>query len=209
MAINHIHNRKEPGFALLIALIVVGVVLSVGLTILDLSIKQVKLSTNAKESELAFQAANAGMECARFWRRTEASAMELGQSITPTCFGEATFSNSDVEIIDGYVTSGGQTIDVDGDGEVFQYSYSFTWGSSEPRCTQVDTLVASTSALGVGVTTTGMTALIPGYPNDDGTNAKYCEPGAKCSTISVRGYNRPCNTTGGYGVVQREVLLQF
>ena len=199
MATNVFQKKNEEGFALLIALIVVGVVLSVGLTILDLSIKQVRLSTNAKESELAFQAANAGMECARYWRREEATAMELGQNITPTCFGESADSDTDSEITSGVV----------GDGEVFQYQYEFTWGGEEVRCTRVNTIVASTSALGAGVTTTNMTSLIAGYPDVDGTDSKYCEPGAKCSTISVRGYNRPCSTTGGYGVVQREVLLEF
>ena len=88
-------NQKESGFALLITLIVVGVVLSVGLSILDLSIRQVRLSTNAKESELAFHAANAGMECARYWRRASSSEMETGQAIEPVCFGETPYSNTD------------------------------------------------------------------------------------------------------------------
>ena len=206
METNLFHTQKHDGFALLIALIVVGVVLSVGLTVLDLSIKQVRLSTNAKESEIAFQAANAGMECARYWRREEADAMEIGQNISPECFDQSPDTDSHVEIVDGYEPISGETVNIIGDGQVYQYEYSFTWGSGAPRCTEINTLVASTSALGVGVTTTNMTALIPGFPDGD---AKYCEPGAKCSTISVRGYNRSCNTIGGYGVVQREVLLQF
>ena len=162
MATNLFSKKNEDGFALLIALIVVGVVLSVGLTILDLSIKQVRLSTNAKESELAFQAANAGMECARYWRREEADAMELGQSITPTCFDESADSNSRSEITSG----------VTGDGEVFQYQYEFTWGGTEVRCTRINTIVASTSALGLGVTTTNMTSLIQGYPETSGWKQK-------------------------------------
>lgn len=189
-------QQEDSGFALLIALIVVGVVLSVGLTILDLSIKQVRLSTNAKDSELAFQAANAGMECARYWRRAEADAMERGQNISPECFDESAYTDSNSQISSGVI----------GDGEVFQYQYSFSWGGTNPRCTEINTLVASSSPFGVGVTTTAMTTLVPGFPDGD---AKYCEAGTKCSTISVRGYNRPCSTIGGYGVVQREVLLEF
>jgi len=189
-------QKSESGFALLISLIVVGVVISIGLSVLDLTIKQVRLSTNAKESELAFHAANAGMECARFWRRASSSQMEVGNAISPVCFGETPDSN----VIDATAPT------FVGDGESFLYSYEFTWGGSEPRCTQINTVVASSSAIGTGVTTTNMVALIPGYPEG---NNKYCEPGARCSTVSVRGYNRPCNTTGGFGVVQREVLLQY
>ncbi len=189
-------KQKESGFALLISLIVVGVVISIGLSVLDLTIKQVRLSTNAKESELAFHAANAGMECARYWRRASSSQMEVGDPISPECFNTSPDTNTIDATVPTYV----------GDGESFLYSYEFTWGGASPRCTQINTVVASSSAIGVGVTTTNMTALIPGYPN--GTD-KFCEPGARCSTISVRGYNRPCNTATGYGVVQREVLLQF
>lgn len=189
-------HHKESGFALLISLIVVGVVISIGLSVLDVTIKQVRLSTNAKESELAFHAANAGMECARYWRRASSSDMEVGEPINPLCFGASPDSNTIDAITPTYV----------GDGEAFLYSYEFTWGGANPRCTQINTVVASSSAIGVGVTTTNMTTLIPGYPN--GTD-KYCEQGSRCSTISVRGYNRPCNTATGYGVVQREVLLQF
>ncbi len=196
MAINNTkQSSTESGFALLITLIVVGVVLSIGLTILDLSIKQVRLSTNAKDSEEAFHAANAGMECARYWRRVEADLMETGQSIDPECFGVSP-DNLDFDEI---------TTGVTGDGQVYQYEYSFTWGA-DPRCTVINTLIASSTALGGGVTTTNMTTLVPGYP--DG-NDKYCEAGGRCSVISVQGYNRPCSTLGAYGTVQREVLLQF
>lgn len=195
-------SNKETGFALLMTLIVVSIVISVGLSILDLSIKQIRLSTNAKDSEVAFHAANAGMECARFWRRDQSLEMETGQTVSPVCFGENTDSYEHNEITAG----------VAGDGEVFQYEYEFTWGGVEPRCTQINTWVASTTALGTGVTTTGMTTLVPGYPvasSDPDDDYKYCEAGARCTVISVKGYNRPCSTVNGYGTVQREVLLQF
>ncbi|MFW6210467.1 MAG: hypothetical protein ACOC4E_03185, partial [Patescibacteria group bacterium] len=66
MATNPRQPHATSGFALLITLLVVGVVLAVGAVLLDLTIKQVQLSSTAKDSEIAFHAANAGMECARF-----------------------------------------------------------------------------------------------------------------------------------------------
>lgn len=184
---------NQSGFALLITLIVVGVVISIGLAILDLSIKQVRLSSNAKESEVAFHAANAGAECARYWRRIASSTMQLGQAINPSCFGVAPDTNTVTQVIS------------ESDGAVYQYEYEFTWGT-DTSCTQINTLVSSSSVLGDGVTTTNMTTLIPGYR---GASDFYCEAGAHCTTISIRGYNQPCSIVGGYGVVQREVLLQF
>ncbi len=179
------------------ALLVVGVVITIGLSILELTIKQVQLATTARDSEIAFHAANAGMECSRYIRRAASSTMERGQNITPSCFGQTATTNTNSR-----VTSG-----VTGDGEVFLYNYSFTWGVDGDRCTQVTTLVASTTLTGTtDVAIANMPTIMPGYT--DG-NTKTCEIGARCTVMSVRGYNRACNNISNYGTVQREVLLQF
>lgn len=187
---------KNHGFALLITIIVVGVVLSVGLAVLDLSIKQVNLSTNAKQSEIAFHAANAGMECARYWRRVEDEDMKSGQPISPSCFGVNSVSVSAETVTPAVALA---------DGSRYRYTYEFTWGAAGDRCTKINTLVAFADIGGAGVTTTDMKTHVPGFPKD----TTYCEPGARCTVISVKGYNRPCSTTGNYGTIEREVLLQF
>jgi len=201
MNANNMYNiEKQSGFALLISLIVVGVVISIGLSILDLSIKQVRLSSNATESELAFHAANAGMECARYWRRKDADLIEGGLPISPTCFDRLPDENIKTQV---------PTLNVVGDGVVFQYEYDFTWGTgTEVRCTSVNMVAASPILLGQGVTTTDMTTLIRGYPNQDG-NSTHCAAGSQCTTISVQGYNVQCDNKDGYGVAQREVLVEF
>jgi hypothetical protein len=56
------------------------------------------------------------------------------------------------------------------------------------------------------MTITGMGGLVPGYP--DGTT-KDCAPGARCTVVSVRGYNRACNGINAFGTVERQVLLQY
>ena len=187
--------NKESGFALLMSLIVVGVLISIGLTVLELTITQVKLSTNARDSEIAFNSANAGLECARFWRRSSSDLMEEGQAIAPTCFGVSATANTNSEITTG----------VTGDGEVFRYDYSFTWGSDGDRCTEVTTLVSSSTAQGAGTTINNMPTLVPGYSE----STAFCEAGARCTVLAVRGYNKRCTDVSGFGTVQREVLLQF
>lgn len=200
------HSQAQSGFALLLSIIVVGVVLSIGLSILELSIKQVQLSSNARESEVAFHAANAGMECARYWRRERSAEMETGQDIDPQCFGESVGTISGTEISDGNPTG----MNMSGDGEVFQYEYEFTWGDRRRGCTVINTVIASTSPLGTGLTLSDMNLIIAGYPEDPVNGyEKVCEPGSRCTTISVQGYNRPCSSRTGFGSVQREVLLQF
>lgn len=191
MAINYHNNKKsESGFALLMTLIVASVVISIGLSVLDLSIKQARLASTAKESEVSFHAANAGMECGRYWRRAASSTMERGQAINPVCFSVTPSINTVAQVSTG----------------VFLYNYAFTWGGVDQRCTQITTLVASSTAPGPNVVINNMKSMVPGYP--DG-NTKTCIAGERCSVVSVRGYNRPCSTATGYGTVQREVLLQF
>lgn len=192
-------RKEEKGFALLITLVVVTVLISIGLSVLDLSIKQVRLATNAKDSEIAFHAANAGLECALYWRRFSGDAMELGQTVNASCFKQAS-----VPATRSKITSG-----VSG-GDAYQYKYEFTWGDSpDIRCSQINTIVGSSSAatdLTISGLISGASPLLPGYP--DG-NTKTCKAGTKCSIISVQGFNQPCSDVGGYGTVQREVLLQL
>jgi len=60
--------HKEPrGFTLLIAVVLTSVLLSVGLALLDIALKQVTLSSTARQSQYAFYAADSAMECALYW----------------------------------------------------------------------------------------------------------------------------------------------
>jgi hypothetical protein len=196
MRTDNTQSQSQTGFALLMALIVVGVVFSIGLTLLDLSIKQVKLSTMAKDSEIAFHAANAGMECARYTRRKFSDEMEDGSSITPACFGVTVGANSrdaDYEIFTG--------------GVIHRYEYDFTWGPADARrCTKTTVLVATTAFDAADtITLTGMPTVIPGYPSENFS----CDPGGRCTVISVQGYNKSCTDTTLAGTIQREVVAEF
>lgn len=60
--------KNQPrGFTLLIAVVLTSVLLSVGLALLDISLKQVTLSSTARQSQYAFYAADSAMECALYW----------------------------------------------------------------------------------------------------------------------------------------------
>jgi len=197
-------HSEQKGFALLIALIVVGVVLSVGLVILDLTIKQVRLAATTRDSEVAFHAANAGMECAQYLRRVELDTLVAAGSDLPSsmqCF-------SGVEAADKQNSAlASDAVDSASDSSfVRHYSYEFTW---EDRCTLVDMVTQNSVANGASITVAqaDMQAAIPGFPNED----KECLAGSECTTIAVRGYNQACPGSGdfGYGVVERKVLLEF
>ena len=175
------------------ALVVVGVVVSVGLTILDLTIKQLNLSTNSKDSEIALHAANAGLECAQYWRFQEVDKLEEGQDITINCFAK---SSSDTSVTDH------------GSGAVhiYEYNFEFDWGDAGAfRCSKMKMLMFVSDNDSSGATLNDIDSLIPGYPS--GTD-KECDAGGRCAVISVQGYNKTCGDIGSYGTIQREVLLE-
>ena len=184
-------RNQQSGFALLMALIVVSVVVSIGLTVLDLTLKQVRLSTNSKDSETAFHAANAGLECARYWRMQESDDMEAGNAVAPECFGDSDLDPT-VSSISGV--------------NAYEYNFSANWGDvSAPRCSEMTLLVISSDPFSTS-TVSGMQTIIPGYPYG---LTKDCEPGSRCTVISVRGYSRSCGEINARGTVQREVLLEL
>ena len=196
------HNKKQTGFTLLMTLIVVSVVVSVGLTILDLSIKQLKLSTGSKDSEIAFHAANAGLECAQYNREINAATIEGGGDTSFSCFGSNILSTAaNINFSDNSVAGNG----------VYRYEHSFTWGETgSERCTEITTVALSTNGItddSITVDVGDMMAAVPGYPISAGD--KVCDPGAQCTIVSVRGYSRSCSEKNIHGAIQREVLLEF
>jgi hypothetical protein len=59
---------QEPrGFTLLISILLATVAVTLGVSLLDLSYKQVILSSTAKQSQYGFYAADTAMECALYW----------------------------------------------------------------------------------------------------------------------------------------------
>ena len=57
----------EKGFAMLFSVLVSSLVLSVGLSIFNLTLKELVLSSSGRESQFAFYAADSGAECALYW----------------------------------------------------------------------------------------------------------------------------------------------
>lgn len=202
MSMTVLRKQQSDGFALLLALLVVSVVVTVGLTILEITIKQVRLASSAADSEISYSAANAGVECALYWRRKEASIFEAGNSISSNvqCFGVAPTVGSSSILVP--TTNG--TSDF--------YSFQFTWGDPATglRCSRVGMLVIRSAAtLEASITALEMEKHFPGYP---GTASRTCSAGGKCTTLSVQGFNRACTVgaaTFPPGTIQREVLVEL
>lgn len=60
-------NNSQSGFTLFVAIAVTGTLLLIATGIITLAFKQSQVSNAGKESQIAFYAADTGMECALFW----------------------------------------------------------------------------------------------------------------------------------------------
>ena len=61
------NSSTKKGFTLLLAVLISSLMLTIGLSIFNIAFKELTLSSSARESVIAFYAADSGAECALFW----------------------------------------------------------------------------------------------------------------------------------------------
>lgn len=80
-------RNKRAGFAMLYAVLVSSILLSIGLAIFNLTIKELLLSSLGRDSQFAFYAADTGTECALYWD-FQADAFATSTSSSIECAGK-------------------------------------------------------------------------------------------------------------------------
>lgn len=202
-----VKTHNQNGFALLLAMIVSSVVLAIGVSILNISINQINLSATARESEFAFQAAHAGVDCMWYWRYKRASvykASDAAASPQPSdiqCFGHTPrtgpteFGETKTNVTGGYVRF---------------FHQMFEWGNdNDPvypkRCTVSDLYVMN--AVTANIVDYDFSSVNIGV-GDNGK--KDCDLGNVCTVIISRGYNRDCDEiNSSIFSIQREIVVEF
>lgn len=81
-------NNNEKGFTLLLALLITSIALAIGVSILNITLKEFILANITRDSEIAFYAADTGIECALFWDEPEQNVFVDGGNVI--CLGETT-----------------------------------------------------------------------------------------------------------------------
>lgn len=200
----HFKRFKNPnnGFALLLTLVVSSVVLAIGLSLLSITLKQLTLSSTARDSEYSFHAANTGLECTQFALLDSTSFFNGSANVNSIACGDYSpvstkfRRNSNVQ---------------NNQGTIRQYIYEFNNDGSGN---------VGGSCINVSVYTFDVTGVTPAdrlviRPFDVFTNtveglpSAKCNAGGQCIYIFSRGYNRACNELGSIRTVQRELTLTF
>lgn len=184
-------QHNQDGITLLVTLLLMGVLMGVSTSLLNVTLKQYQLSSISLASEIAFQAANAGVECILYhdFPKTGASPFDVngtGATVPEegsiSCMGSA---SADIE------PSNNGTV-VSGEEQRFQ----FNWGTSpNETCTNVSIYKFYSTTATVNILVNGVDM----RPSSD------CPIGGVCTVIQSRGYNVPCGEiTSGAKVVERE-----
>ncbi len=190
-----LRKKLQSGFALLMSLVVVSVVIAVLVSLMDLTIKQLRLATISKDSESAFYAASGGVDCILYHRHAFRGDYETGGSVPVSCFTSPAVPGT-VDIIQNALPS------------VYHYNYTLNWPSAfgQPaRCSIVDMLTINSEPGDIVSNFNNIQNYIPSSPE----NSIACPSGGRCTVISVRGYNAHCNDIGRIGIVERDILLQL
>lgn len=192
-------KTQQSGITLLITLLLMSVLLAISASLLNVTLKQFKLSSIAKDSEMAFQAAQSGLECAVFWDVQNLFDVDPNNVPVPEedvvgCMGEV---SADLESANDTVTSGERQL------------FRFQWGNPEV-CTEVDVFKYSENS------TVDGNADGPDMSDELGTvNPVYCpesDPAStpiECTIIKSRGYNTSCNNLSNPRTVEREITQRY
>jgi Tfp pilus assembly protein PilX len=89
----YILYKKNKGFTVLFAVIVSALVLAIGISIANITLKQIRISSLGRESQIAFYSADSGAECVMYYDLVE-NIFATSSNSTPTntiinCFGES------------------------------------------------------------------------------------------------------------------------
>ena len=81
---NIFHTQQQKGFVILFAVLISAIILLIGAGVLSISVKETLLASTARESQLAINAADAGVECALYREFVNSTATCINQIPTTT-----------------------------------------------------------------------------------------------------------------------------
>lgn len=170
------NNRR--GFTLFIAVLVIGIILAIGLSILNITLKEYLLSGVVRESAVALDAADAGMECALYWDRSnQGNKFDVEGQPTEPLSGTTITCMEDTRAVGGGTSGTAQ-------------NFEFDWGTPAV-CTKISVTKYYNASLPV--------------PMGEGPGGQdlTCPAGVECTRTVSLGYNKACSQLTSPRTVER------
>lgn len=196
-------NTTERGVTLLITLLLMGVLLGVGASLLSITLKQYQLAGIAYTSEMAFQAATAGMECALYhdFPKNGPGPFDVpgdGTGRNPIASLVCMNGLSSGDIVGGAgVCDGCNDLNDTESGEEQRFQFSWQNGINVPEiCSEVSVYKFYSESGDLDLIVDGIKV-----------REEQCPQNSSCTVVKARGYNFPCSTVSSGTnprVVERE-----
>lgn len=209
METNMRSKTNQDGITLLVTLLLMGIFLGISASLLNITLKQFQLSGITAASEIAFQAANAGMECVLYYdKKTDGSEFSVPDDETEQAAADAPSikcMDNPGNVSSDDSTNGSYTDPNEGNGRAVsggEQKFQFDWGEPEV-CSEVSIYKFSDADEDLDILVYGVDM----RPDRNGSPAGSgdCEAGAVCTVVQARGYNVPCDEIDDGGrVVERE-----
>jgi len=190
-------SAKTAGFTLFVAMIVSSLLLAVGFSIGNIILKQLLLSGSGKESQVAFYAADSGVECAQFWDTRNSEGVTLSS--------DGPFATSTESEVNSITVPGLRC----GAGDVYATKIS----SQTTHKDATSTLVIDYSGGELGYKACAIVKVVKGFTTVTNTDNSTSE--IPFTTITSRGYNSGltsdktnCDTSNAR-TVERGLVVQY
>ncbi len=170
--------KQKRGITVLIAALVSSILLAIGLSIFNTTVKDLFFASSAKESLVAFYAADAAAECAQFWDYPRATVLNTFATSTESVEGTTIWDHTSLaqpracagqSIATGWATSG-----VTANGAQTTFTLSVPIASGFTTAT-----VTVSKQTNMGTTITTINAL--GYNNASLANPRTVQRGVQFS----------------------------
>ena len=122
----HMNDSKE-GFVILIGVLVAGLMISIGAFIANIAVKELRLSISGRDSQVAFYAADAAMECALY---QDLRVEQFSASTTPNTFSTIRCDGKDVTVTLDTTCGTNDTVCSDSNTGVTDFEVSFADGTN-------------------------------------------------------------------------------
>lgn len=73
-------NKEKKGFAVLFSVMLASFLITLGISIFSISLKEIMITTSVRDSQIAYYAADSARECAVYW--------DIKQGVFPPCFND-------------------------------------------------------------------------------------------------------------------------
>lgn len=207
-------KTQQDGITLLITLLLMGALLGISASLLNITLKQFQLAGLIAESEVAFQAASSAMDCALYndyiLNRFEIpiDGSEQTSDMRISCAGDSdggtgydnSLTNAGTPLYNDPTDGNARTMN-GGEMRFSQLSLSQDVSDGAPELCSEVSVYKFNGGSEVMVNNRKLW-----NPNGDNT----CPPGAVCTVVRARGYNVPCaQRTTAKRVVERELVQVY